>query len=79
MVSPDQASGVGRIRAGGLERDVTFADAPADAHGAIDAAYHAKYDRYGPKLVGTVVGPQAEAVNLRLVPGPERSARAEEK
>jgi hypothetical protein len=54
------ASGDGRIRAGGLERDVTFAKPGPDVHGAIDAAYHAKYDRYGPKIVGTVVGPEAE-------------------
>jgi hypothetical protein len=33
-----KASGAGRIRAGGVERDVTFADATADAHAAIDAA-----------------------------------------
>ena len=33
-----RASGTGRIRAGGIERDVTFIDAPADAHSAIDAA-----------------------------------------
>ena len=62
------ASGRGRIRAGGVERDVTFADAAPDVHAAIDAAYHAKYDRYGPRIVGTVVGPQAEAVTVRLVP-----------
>jgi hypothetical protein len=24
------------------------------AHGAIDAAYHATYDRYGPAIVGSV-------------------------
>ena len=63
-----KASGAGRIRAGGLERDVTFADAAPGAHAAIDAAYHAKYDRYGPRIVGTVVGPAAGAVTLRLVP-----------
>ena len=63
-----KASGVGRIRAGGLERDVTFAEAAPDVHAAIDAAYHSKYDRYGPKIVGTVVGPEVEAVTLRLVP-----------
>lgn len=64
-----KASGVGRIRAGGVERDVTFAEADAGSvHDAIDAAYHAKYDRYGPRIVGTVVGPQAEAVTVRLVP-----------
>lgn len=39
------ASGVGRIRAGGLERDVTFVDAAPGVHVDIDAAYHAKYDR----------------------------------
>jgi hypothetical protein len=64
-----KASGTGRIRAGGLERDVTFSDAATDAHAAIDAAYHAKYDRHGPRIVGTVVGPQVEAVTIRLLPG----------
>jgi hypothetical protein len=63
-----KASNVGRLRAGGLERDVTFADAAPGVHAAIDAAYHAKYDRYGPKIVGSVVGPQAEDVTIRLVP-----------
>ncbi len=63
-----KASGIGRIRAGGLERDVTFADAAPGVHAALDAAYHAKYDRYGPKIVGTVVGPAVEAVTIRLMP-----------
>ena len=63
-----KASGTGRIRAGGLERDVTFAEADPDAHGAIDAAYHAKYGRYGRAIVGSVVGKHAEAVTIRLVP-----------
>jgi hypothetical protein len=63
-----RASGAGRIRAGGLERDVAFTDAAPGVHAAIDAAYHAKYDRYGPRLVGSVVGPAAAAVTLRLVP-----------
>ena len=62
------ASGVGRIRAGGVERDVTFADAAGEAASAIDDAYHAKYDRHGPQIVGTVVGPQAAAVTIRLLP-----------
>jgi hypothetical protein len=62
------ASGSGRIRAGGVERDVEFADAPDDAHSAIDAAYHAKYDRYGARIVNTVVGPNAVDTTIRLVP-----------
>jgi hypothetical protein len=63
-----KVSGAGRIRAGGLERDVTFAEADPSAHVDIDAAYHAKYDQYRPVIVGSVVGPDAEAVTIRLVP-----------
>ena len=62
-----KASGTGRIRAAGLERDVTFADAAGDTHSAIDAAYHAKYDRYGPAIVGSVVGAKAAPVTIRLL------------
>jgi hypothetical protein len=62
------ASGVGRIRAGGVERDVTFSEPTTRVHDDIDAAYHAKYDRYGPQIVGTVVGPHMEAVTIRLIP-----------
>ena len=35
-------------------------------HGEIDAAFHAKYDHYGPQIVGTVVGADAASVTLRL-------------
>ena len=63
-----KASGVGRIRAGGLERDVTFAEPAPDVHPDIDATYRGKYDRYGPAIVGTVVGSLAHAVTIRLVP-----------
>ena len=63
-----KASGAGRVRAGGLERDVAFAEAAPGVHAAIDAAYHSKYDRYGPAIVGSVVGTDAEAVTIRLVP-----------
>lgn len=62
------AAGDGRIRAGGVERDVTFERADADVDGALDDAYHAKYDRYGPRIVGTVVGPDAARTTLRLIP-----------
>ena len=65
------SSGTGRIRAAGLERDVTFTPASeldAGTQAAVDAAYHAKYDRYGPQIVGTVTGPHAASVTLRLVP-----------
>ena len=65
------ASGTGRIRAGGIERDVSFADVAPDVQGDIDAAYHAKYDRYGPQIVGSVTGPDAHRVTVRLIPQPE--------
>jgi len=65
-----KTSGEGRVRAGGVERDVTFAApaADADVHADIDAAYRAKYDRYGQQIVGTVVGPHAAPGTLRLIP-----------
>ncbi len=66
------ASGSGRIRAGGIERDVTFTTASQldeRTLAAVDAAYHAKYDRYGPRIVGTVTGAHAAPVTLRLDPG----------
>ena len=61
-------SGDGRIRAAGMDRDVTFAVPGPGVADAITAAYHAKYDRYGPRIVGTVVSPEAERSTLRLVP-----------
>jgi hypothetical protein len=62
--------GIGRacLGGGGVERDVTFADAGRDAHAVIDAAYHAKYDRYGPQIVGSVVGDHVRNVTIRLEP-----------
>jgi len=63
-----QASGTGRITVAGIEQDVSFVAPAPDVHPAIDAAYHAKYDRYGPGIVKTVVGPAVVDVTLRLVP-----------
>jgi hypothetical protein len=59
-------AGAGRIRAGGVERDVTFASAEPAVQADIDAAYHVKYDRYGPQIVGSVTGRDAHAVTIRL-------------
>ena len=61
-------SGTGRIRAGGVERDVAFEEPGGAVDAALHAAYHAKYDRYGPSIVGTVVSPEAARSTLRLVP-----------
>ena len=64
------ASGAGRIRAGGNDRDVSFAQVASEAQDDIDAAYHAKYDRYGLQIVGSVTGPGVHPVTIRLVPQP---------
>jgi hypothetical protein len=61
-------SGEGRIRAGGVERDVAFEVPAPEVADDITAAYHAKYDRYSPKIVGTVVSPEAARSTLRVVP-----------
>ncbi|MDQ1572388.1 MAG: hypothetical protein QOF79_3062 [Actinomycetota bacterium] len=62
------ASGVGRIRAGEVERDVTFEHPSPGDPDAIDAAYHAKYDRYGARVVNPVVGAHSHDVTIRVLP-----------
>jgi hypothetical protein len=58
----------GHIRAGGVDKDVTFADADPDLNDQIDAAYRDKYRRYGERIIGGVVNPEARAATIRLVP-----------
>lgn len=62
------AGGEGRIRAGGVERDVAIDEAAPEVHAAVTAAYHEKYDRYGPSIVGTVVSAESATATLRLLP-----------
>jgi hypothetical protein len=61
-------SGEGRIRAGGVERDVRFEVAEADVADAVSAAYRAKYDGYGPSIVGSVTSAEAVESTLRVLP-----------
>ena len=61
-------SGEGRIRAAGVERDVAFEQPGSDVADAVTAAYHSKYDRYGPSIVDTVISADAVKSTLRLVP-----------
>jgi hypothetical protein len=58
----------GRIRAGGVEKDVTFVEADADLEARIDDAYREKYRRYAKSIVDTTLTPQARSAALKLVP-----------
>jgi hypothetical protein len=58
----------GRIRAGGIERDVTFAEAPDADQDTIDNAYRSKYAGYSRTYVDPMVSPTASAATLRLAP-----------
>jgi len=64
----------GRIQAGGVGRDVTFADADRALSDEIDRAYRTKYRRYSANIVNSVLTPQARSATLRLVP--RESARS---
>jgi hypothetical protein len=68
MVPGTQVRHEGHIRAGGVDKDVAFADADPDLNDQIDAAYRDKYRRYGPSIVGGVVNPGARAATIKLVP-----------
>jgi hypothetical protein len=58
----------GRIRAGGVEKDVTFENADDDVDDEIDAAYRVKYRRYAGRILDSVLTLQARSTTLKLVP-----------
>ena len=62
------ASRAGTIQAGRATADVAFEDADPAVAAPLHAAYHAKYDRYGARIVDTVVSDEAAAATLRVVP-----------
>jgi len=58
----------GRIRAGGVQQDVTFVDADHDIGDEVDAAYRAKYRRYAGSILNSVLTPEARSTTIKLVP-----------
>jgi len=56
-----------RIRAGGIEKDVSLVESD-EAGEEIDAAYRAKYGARYPTIVPSIVAPQARVATLKLVP-----------
>lgn len=67
MVPPRGRPPAGRIEAGGAGAEVNFATAAPETNQEIDSEYHARYDRYGPSVVGHVTGTAAHAVTIRLI------------
>ena len=57
----------GRIRAGGIQQDVTFVDANHDIDDEVDAAYRAKYRRYAGSILNSVLTPEARSTTIKLV------------
>jgi len=58
----------GHIRAGGIDKDVTFVEeADPEINKQIDAAYLTKYRRY-PQYVSPMVTPAVRAATIKLVP-----------
>ena len=59
---------MGRIRAGGVEKEVTF-DAESDPaiNDQVDAAYRTKYGRY-PQYVAPMLTSEVRATTIKLVP-----------
>jgi hypothetical protein len=59
----------GHIRAGGVDKAVTFVDeSNPDINEQIDAAYRTKYRRYAASIVNTTLTPAARAATIKLVP-----------
>lgn len=63
-----EAAGTGRVRVGGVERDVRFEVPADDVHAPLDDVYRTKYGKYGKRMVDTVVGPAVVGATLRAVP-----------
>jgi hypothetical protein len=58
----------GHIKAGGVEKDVTFVEeADAEINKQIDAAYAAKYRRYA-SIIPSINSSTARAASIKLVP-----------
>ena len=58
----------GHIQAGGVDKDVAFADADHDIDDAIDTAYRTKYQRYPRNVTESMTTAGARSTTQRLVP-----------
>jgi hypothetical protein len=64
-----QTRGEGRIRAGGVSKEVSFVEeTDPEINKQIDAAYRTKYRSYAASIVNTVLTPLSRDATLKLVP-----------
>jgi hypothetical protein len=64
----------GRIRAGGVEKDVLFVEeTDPDVNERIDVVYRDKYRRYPQEYVDACLTPEARSATIKLVPRPTGS------
>jgi hypothetical protein len=66
----------GRIRAGGVQQDVTFVNAGHDVDDEVDAAYRAKYRRYAGSILNSVLTTEARSTTIKVVPRSPGSSSA---
>ncbi|MFD3308667.1 DUF2255 family protein [Streptomyces sp. NPDC058694] len=57
----------GHIRAGGVEKDVSFRNADDDINGEVDTAYRSKYGHYAAEILKAITSPEASSTTLQLV------------
>jgi len=59
----------GQIRAGGVVKDVSFAEESDPAvNEKIDDAYRTKYRRYAKRIINSVINTDARSATIKLVP-----------
>ena len=59
----------GQIRAGGVEKDVTFIEeSDLNINEQVDAAYRTKYRRYAANIINSVRTPEARSATIKLMP-----------
>jgi hypothetical protein len=69
-----QSRHVGHIRAGGVDKEVTFVEeTDPTVNEQIDAAYRTKYRRYAASIINSTLTPEARSATIKLVPLADKS------
>ena len=59
----------GHIRAGGVDKDVTFVEeSDTDINDQIDGVYRTKYGRYAASIISHITSPAARSATIKLAP-----------